>query len=233
MKKIAIMQPTYLPWVGYFALIDRVDEFIFLDSVQFERRSWQQRNRIKGPSGEMMLTVPVHKAPRDKLLICNAKIDYTSKFVRKHINALQHAYGKTPFFNKYKTIIFDALNKKPPLLADLNIEIILKVAKILGIQTIMLRSSELAARGKKDELLFNICRERDAQIYISPPGSVKYLNTSRFFNKDVFPLQYHKYIPQPYDQLNGDCVLYLAIIDLLFNAGPDSLEIIRSGVDKQ
>jgi len=231
MKSIAIMQPTYIPWVGYFALMDRVDEFVFLDSVQFERRSWQQRNRIKGSGGEIMLTVPVQKAPRDQLRICDAKIDYTSKFVRKHITALQHAYGKTPFFKEYKEIVFDVLNKKTSLLADLNIDIIKRTAKALGIETPMIRSSELSSTGSKDELLYNICCEMNAQVYVSPPGSKKYLDSSIFFKEGAFPLLYHKYIPQPYHQLFGDFVPYMTVIDLLFNVGPKSHEIIRSGLD--
>jgi WbqC-like protein family len=231
MKSIAIMQPTYIPWVGYFALIDRVDEFVFLDSVQFERRSWQQRNRIKGSLGEIMLTVPVQKAQRKQLRICDAKIDYRSKFVRKHIAAIQHAYGKAPFFKEHKDIVFDSINKKPSLLADLNIDIIKKTAKVLGIETHMIRSSELSSIGTKDELLHNICCEMNAQVYISPPGSKEYLDNSIFFGEGAFPLLYHQYIPQPYHQLFGECVLFMAVIDLLFNEGPKSLEIIRSGLD--
>jgi WbqC-like protein len=231
MKSIAIMQPTYIPWVGYFALIDRVDEFVFLDSVQFERRSWQQRNRIKGSGGEIMLTVPVQKAQREQLRICDAKIDYSSEFVRKHIAAIQHAYGKAPFFKEYKDIVFAAINKKTSLLADLNINIIKKTAKVLGIETPMIRSSELSSTGTKDELLYNICCEMNAQVYVSPPGSKEYLDNSIFFEKGAFPLLYHKYIPKPYHQLFGECVLYMSVVDLLFNEGPKSLEIIRSGLD--
>lgn len=231
MKSIAIMQPTYIPWGGYFSLMDRVDEFVFLDSVQFERRSWQQRNRIKGSGGEIMLTVPVQKAPRDQLRICDAKIDYTSKFVHKHITALQHAYGKAPFFKEYKQIVFDALNKKKLLLADLNIDIIRRTAKALCIETPMVRSSELFATGRKDELLFNICCEMDAQVYISPPGSKKYLDNSIFFKEGTFPLLYHEYVPQPYQQLFGNFVPYMSVVDLLFNMGPRSHEIIRAGLE--
>ena len=232
LKSIAIMQPTYIPWIGYFALIDRVDEFVFLDSVQFERRSWQQRNRIKGSIGEIMLTVPVQKALRDKLRICDAKIDYTSKFVHKHITALQHAYGRAPFFKEYKEIIFDALNKKTSLLADLNIDIIKNLAKALGIETPITRSSKLSSTGTKDELLYNICCEMNAHVYISPPGSKEYIDSSKFFAEGVFSLVYHKYTPQTYHQLFGKFVPYMAVIDLLFNEGPKSLEIIRSGLDE-
>ena len=231
MKSIAIMQPTYIPWVGYFALMDRVDEFVFLDSVQFERRSWQQRNRIKGSGGEIMLTVPVQKAPRDQLRICDVKIDYTSKFVYKHITALQHTYGKAPFFKDYKEIVFDVLNKKPSLLADLNIDIIKRTAKALCIETPMVRSSELSSTGSKDELLYNICCEMNAQVYVSPPGSKEYLDNSIFFKEGAFPLVYHKYTPPPYHQSFGDFVPYMTIIDLLFNVGPKSLEIVRSGLE--
>jgi WbqC-like protein family len=231
MKSIAIMQPTYIPWVGYFALMDRVDEFIFLDSVQFERRSWQQRNRIKGAGGEIMLTIPVQKLSRDQSRICDVKIDYTSKFVHKHITALQHAYGKAPFFKEYKKIIFDVLSKKTLLIADLNIDIIKRIAKALCIETPTMRSSELHSSGSKDELLYNICCERDAQVYVSPPGSKEYLENSTFFKQGAFPLLYHQYTPEPYHQLFGDFIPYMAVIDLLFNEGPKSHENIQLGLE--
>ncbi|MCP4160206.1 MAG: WbqC family protein [Deltaproteobacteria bacterium] len=226
MKSIAIMQPTYIPWVGYFALLDKVDEFVFLDSVQFERRSWQQRNRIKGSNGEVMLTIPVKKAPRNQLIICEAKIDYTTNFVLKHITALQHSYGKAPFYNEYKEIIVDSLKKETSLLVDLNIEIIKRIAKVLYIETPMLRSSELSSKGSKDELLYNICCELNAHVYISPPGSKEYLDNSNYFNEGAFPLEYHTYKPKPYNQLFGDFLPYMTVIDLLFNEGSKSFEKI-------
>ena len=86
MTTIAIMQPTYLPWLGYFDLIDRSDILVFLDSVQFDKRSWQQRNRIKTPNGELMLTVPVLTKGKFDQKICDVMIDQSQNFEKKHLN---------------------------------------------------------------------------------------------------------------------------------------------------
>ena len=87
--EVAIMQPTYLPWIGYLAMIDRVDQFIYLDSVQFARRSWQQRNRIKTANGELMLTIPVSSKGRRDQLISETSVLWTSGFAPKHVRAIE------------------------------------------------------------------------------------------------------------------------------------------------
>lgn len=228
-KSIAIMQPTYLPWAGYFALMDRVDEFVFLDSVQFERRSWQQRNRIKGANGEVMLTVPVRKAPRNSVAICDVQVDYDSKFVKKHIANLTHAYKKAPYFKEYSPRIFELIGSNFDSLADLTVSLVSYCAKQLGITTSTVRASELSVAGTKDELLYNICLDRGADSYISPPGSKAYLDFSPYFGMKGFPLIYHEYTPEPYRQLHGAFVPYMSIVDLLFNEGRESLNIIARG----
>src|SRR3954447_20658722 len=100
------MQPTYLPWVGYLDLIDRVDCFVFLDDVQFARRSWQQRNRIKTAAGEQMLTVPVHKKGLRDQTIAEAQIDWESEFADKHCRAMELAYARAPHFKLFSSELF-------------------------------------------------------------------------------------------------------------------------------
>ena len=107
--RVAIMQPTYLPWCGYFALMDRVDEFVLLDTVPFNKRSWQQRNRIKTGRGEIWLTVPVLSKGLRGQIISEVKIDTSRDALSAHRTSIEHAYGKAPFFSDYADTLFKIL----------------------------------------------------------------------------------------------------------------------------
>jgi hypothetical protein len=230
-KKIAIMQPTYLPWIGYFALMDAVDEFVLLDDVQFARRSWQQRNQIKGPAGSVMLTVPVLKKGKREQLVREAEIDAESDFAKKHVRSIELAYARAPFWQKYSSELLAELLKPRPLLADYNIALIERIRDDLGIKTPLVRSSALPAEGKREDRLVSICRQRQAKIYISPAGSSDYLGESDAFQRAGIRLLYNDYKhPAPYPQLHGAFVSHLSAIDLLLNCGDKSLEVIRGGV---
>ena len=106
------MQPTYLPWLGYFVLINRSDVFVFLDSVQFDKRSWQQRNRIKTPNGELMLTVPVLTKGRFNQNICDAIIDKSQKFEKKHFSSIRSNYMKSKYSKLYIQELEKIFNSK-------------------------------------------------------------------------------------------------------------------------
>ena len=149
MTKVAIMQPTYLPWSGYFGLMQTVDVFILLDSVQFDKRSWQQRNQIKTPQGPQWLTVPVITKGLREQLIVDVEIDKNSDFVTKHCRSITQNYSNTHFFKEYSSELFLLLNQKKNHLVDLNTSIINHFKKLLGLKVSLLRSSELETRGKK------------------------------------------------------------------------------------
>jgi hypothetical protein len=169
--EIAIMQPTYLPWIGYFAMIDRVDRFVYLDSVQFAKRSWQQRNRIKAAQGELMLTVPVlSKGQRDQT-IAEAQIDWDSGFAVKYVRSIESAYRAAPHFAEHFEPLKAKLSDKVPSLADYTIGLIDFLCDCFGITTPRERSSKLAATGQKADLLAAICSELGAARYLSAPGS--------------------------------------------------------------
>jgi len=226
---IAIMQPTYLPWIGYFGMIDRADTFVFLDTVQFARRSWQQRNRIKTANGPQMLTVPVHKKGARDQKIAEVQIDADSHFAEKHIRAIEHALSKAPYFKDYAGDLFGILQVDHPKLADLNINLITWLTGALGVSCRFLRSSNIEASGAKADLLANICEALDGNVYISAPGSRDYIETSDAFDSHGITVAYHRYEHPTYPQLYGDFEPYMSAIDLLFNVGPQSLERIRSG----
>jgi hypothetical protein len=229
MTTIAIMQPTYLPWIGYFGMIDQADRFVFLDSVQFARRSWQQRNRIKTANGVQMLTVPVLKKGAREQTIAEVQIDAGARFAEKHRRAIEHALGKAPHFKDYAEGLFAVLEGGHEKLADLNIALIRWLCEAFGIAADFARSSEIAAEGAKADLLAALCTALGGEVYLSAPGSADYIEESDAFETAGVTVAYHHYDHPAYAQLHGAFEPYMSAIDLLFNLGPESLDCIRSG----
>jgi hypothetical protein len=228
--KMAICQPTYLPWLGYFDLIDQVDIFVLLDSVQFQRQSWQHRNRLKTPSGLRWLTVPVMFRGRFGQLINEVEIQ-DNGFRRNHLRTIELNYRRTPFFDEH----FDELsslvkNSSTTLIADLDIRLIEWFMDVLGIRTSLLRSSDLAQPGKRIELLANICESLGGKQYVSPLGSAAYLlqEIDVLVDQGIDVVFQHYEHPQ-YRQLFPPFCPYASILDLIFNEGERALEILRSG----
>lgn len=224
------MQPTFLPWLGYFALIDRVDTFVFLDSVQFEKRSWQQRNRIKTPQGEHWLTIPVSSKHKFHQIIHDVKIVNVHQCYKKHIRTIDFTYRKAPYYSEIRELIFSPAHYATEYLFELNITLIYAIRQYLGLHANFINSSSLNVTGKKDTLLAAICQQLSATTYISPPGSENYLKGSEAFNENQITIQYNTYNHPQYSQLHGKFIPYLSVIDLLFNEGPDSMSIIRQGI---
>lgn len=224
-----IMQPTYLPWPGYFDLMDQSDIFVFLDSVQFDKRSWQQRNRIKCSTGEQMLTVPVFSKGQFYQNICEVRIDHSSNFIESHIKAIQINYARSRYFSRYFNEIAGILRKKHILLCDLNIEIILWIKEVFGLRAKILRSSSLNIQGNKVALLADICKSLGVSHYLSPRGSLDYISQNNFFDEYGIQLSYQNYEPAFYHQLFGEFIPYLSTLDMLLNEGEQSLAIIRAG----
>lgn len=230
MTRVAIMQPTYLPWSGYFGLMQAVDVFIFLDSVQFARRSWQQRNQIKTANGSQFLSVPVLSRGKRDQLISEAEVDQSAKSGMAHKKAVEMAYSKAPCFKDYADEFLPLLENPSPRLADLTIDLILRLQSMLGIRTQILRSSEMNGVGSKADLLASLCHQIDASAYISPPGSKEYLDESDAFEKVGVPVQYFEFKHPIYPQLFGEFLPYMSIIDMLFNCGDRSLSLIEAGI---
>ncbi len=229
-RSLAIMQPAFLPWMGYFALMDRVDEFVILDSVQFERRSWQQRNRVKGPNGVIWLTVPVRSHGRRDQRIDEVVLADAAGFARSAITTLDSFYSRVPHHEDLRPPIVDVIARSPERLVDLTIPLMTTLRDQLGITTPFIRSSDLEVSGHKTELLVEICRQRGATLYVSPPGSRAYLEGTTAFGDAGIELRYHQYEHPVYPQLWGEFVPYLSAVDVLFNLGPDALACVRRGV---
>ncbi len=232
--KGAILQPTYLPWLGYFEMIASSDVFVVFDHVQFERKSWQQRNRIKTANGVVSLTVPVQKMHREAK-ISEMKISYQDgNPLEKHFKTIELAYKKAPYFNEYKSFFEKVYSKKPVLLRDLNVDLIKLICSILGINTKIVFSSDFDLKDKnmeKTEKVVNLCKNQGITNLYDAKGAEEILDKS-LFEKENILITFQNFHHPEYSQLWGEFVPYLSAIDLIFNQGDKSFSIIKSGVKK-
>lgn len=229
--RIAIMQPTFLPWMGYFDILDQVDLFIFLDDVQFVKQSWQQRNRIKTPAGLEWLTIPVILRGRFGQLIKDVEIGKLD-FWKKHARTIEVNYGRAGHLHIYLPELLSIFKKGEPWnkLADLNIKLIEWLREKIGISTPLIRSSRLVIEGKRSSRLVAICEEVGAMEYLSPIGSADYLlEEIREFTDHGIKIFFHNYSHPIYKQLFPPFLPFASVLDLLLNEGPNSMENIRSG----
>lgn len=232
--KGTILQPTYLPWIGYFELIDPSDIYVVFDHVQFERKSWQNRNKIKTANGEICLIVPVQKMPQ-KTPISKIKISYQQgNPLKNHWKTIELAYKKAKYFEEYKSLFEKVYSIKYVLLKDLNITIIKLVCEILGIKKNIVFSSELNLEDKdmaKTEKVVNLCKRQGITHLYDAKGAEEFLDKS-LFKKEGISIDFQDYKHSKYSQLWGEFIPYLSVIDLIFNEGDKSLDIIRSGRKK-
>ncbi len=234
MKKIiAIMQPTYMPWMGYFSMIDQVDEFVFLDNVQLTGRSWQVRNKIKLNNKEKMLTIPVNKSiERDNRMICNTPYaDETWK--KTHMATIQQAYRKSPFYSQVMEFLNALYVDHYSSIGELNRTFISKICRQIGIDVPLCVSSEMHVSGHKDKLLVEICKNLKADSYLSAQGSAAYIEkdiAGGEFARQGIELFYLNYEHPTYRQQGEAFIPYIGIYDLLFNVGfDDALAYIHKG----
>ncbi|MET0294202.1 MAG: WbqC family protein [Phenylobacterium sp.] len=219
MPTAAIMQPTYLPYLGYFSLIAQADVFVFLDDVQFARRSWQSRNRILGAGGEVMLTVPVKKHDRETL-IRDIEIADDQPWRDKHLASIRHAYAGRPGFIEGLAFLEPRLAaQQQGKLADLTCAIAQDAAAELGLSPRFVRASQLAVVGRRSDHLLSICRAVGASDYLSPMGSADYMTEDAVFDGAGFPVRFLGFTPLEYPQRRGDFTPYMSFVDALMNLG--------------
>ena len=230
MNRVAIMQPTYLPWSGFFGLIESVDIFVILDNVQFAKRSWQQRNQIKTPNGSIWLTIPINSKGKQNQLIRNTIINLDRDFSTDHKKSIEVNYKKAKYFNKEYSQIFQLINSKDKFLAELNLNLIKYFCERFSIRTKIIKASEIKCFGTKANLLCSICKELEADIYLSPPGSKDYLQETNVFNEANILVNYFQFSHPQYTQLWGEFIPYMSIIDMLFNCGDESIDMIRQNI---
>ena len=213
------MQPTYLPWLGYFDLINSVDCFVFLDDVQFARRSWQQRNKILLNGAEHTLTIPVFSKGKRDQLIHEVIINDESGWRRKHSDSLVRAYQKANENRMLLNKILEIINSDEVRLSKINQSVIEIITRHIGITTDLLISSEIGCAGSSSNKLFNICKAIGGKIYVSAAGSKEYIEREQVFEKNNMKVRYQDYVCKEYSQKSSSGFIPLmSAIDFLFNS---------------
>ena len=230
--RVVILQPSYLPWLGYFDQMAAADRFVYLDDVQFTRRDWRNRNKIRTKEGWAWLTVPVLNKGRFDQSLKETRIDNSSQWRRKHREAIRSNYGRTPFFDKYFPCFEPIYNKEWDFLVDLCYETIFQIKEQLEIGTPIQNSSEFKAEGSGCGRIFSLCRQLHATHYLSGDAGEKYLSPEEF-QKRGLALEFHDYQHPEYDQVFPGFIPYLSAMDLLFNCGENSLDILRQGENRE
>ena len=226
---VSVHQAQYLPWLGYFAKIAQSDCFIFLDCVQYKHREYQNRNRIQTASGALWLTVPVITKGNHEQLISQVRIDNSSRWQAKHWQSIYAAYKKAPYFSEYADFFNDLYNNRDwTQLTELNVAIITYLLDVLHIKTALLFESALGSEKTSTERIIDLCKKVNAQAYLSGSGGKQYLIEQRFQDEQL-GLYYQHYQHPVYNQHNKakkDFCPYMSVIDLLFNCGADSQQIL-------
>lgn len=221
---VAVHQPQYLPWLGYFDKIRRADVFCYLNDVQYKKNEWQNRNRIKTARGWQWMTVPVrYRFPQKINEVC---IDNAVEWKKKHLQALITNYCRAPYFQQVMSIFEDAFSKKWEFISELNIHLIESFKNLLSLQKKKsVLSSDLELREEPTDRLIDICRALGADAYLAGQGGIEYMDLERFEKNGLTVIIQefkHPVYPQRFEKFQS----HLSIVDLLCNCGPESMKII-------
>jgi len=231
--KISIIQPLYLPWLGFFEMVAASDAYVAFDHVKFEPSSWQQRNRIKGPNGPFFITVPVRKTRDGFDRICDKEIEYGEPWVKKHMKSLELSYRKTPYFDRYFPGIRSLMENRFKNIAELNVELIRLLLGFLGIEKQVIRSSGIALGDDKhldkNGRLIHLMKAVGATSFYEGASGADFIDRSRFVSEGM-EVYFQAYDHPTYPQAHGEFVPYMSVVDLLFNCGEGALSIIKGGV---
>ena len=234
-KTVVISQSNYIPWRGFFDLIRSADEMILLDSVQYTRRDWRNRNMVKTANGPVWLTIPVHVKGRYAQSIDQTVISDPS-WAERHMRTIELAYGRAPAFADQAPRLFDSLRAaaKTRNLTEVNTGLLRDLCDVLGIETPILHCTEILARVAMDHMdpsqrLLELCRARGATHYLSGPAAKDYLDPALFAAAGI-SVTWMDYTGYPdYPQLWGDFLPHMSIIDLLLNTGRDAIHFLERG----
>lgn len=225
---VVILQPSYIPWRGYFDQIRRADLFIFYDDVQYDKHGWRNRNQIKTSQGKQWLTIPVHsKGATEGMLIKDIRIDWSKTWSSNHLKALTFAYQKAPYFKDYLPLLQTFYDRRDECLADFTIETSILLSRELGIaSTQFLRSSAIPGMtGVKTDRLIQLLKHVGATHYISGPAAREYLEPEKF-NAAGISFEYMHYNYPEYPQLYPPFDPYVTVLDLLFMTGSNAIDYL-------
>jgi len=227
-KKVAILQSNYVPWKGYFDLIRSVDEFIVYDEAQYTKNDWRNRNRIKTQAGVQWLSIPVRQERLEQKISETRVAD--PRWAARHWKAIANSYARAPWFESYAPMIEGWYHEAGECerLSDINALFIRKICATLGITTSITSSRDYDLQGDRVERLVNICRQADADVYLSGPAARGYLDEASFAEAGmrVEWMSYAGYpeYPQPFPPFEHG----VTILDLLLNVGPEHKSFMKS-----
>jgi hypothetical protein len=222
---LVVLQPGYLPWLGYFDLLQKADVFVHYDDVPFDKHGWRNRNRMKGPKGAVWLTVPVLHSGRAGQSILDVEIDDRRDWRHKHLSTVAQSYARAPFIDAVLPRLRDILEQPWPRLVNLDLALIDWLAAEIGIATPRHRASELDIGGDRNERLINLCHHFGTTRYISGNAAQDYLDKARFAAAGI-EVVWHNYAHPTYAQQHGEFVPNLSVLDLILNVGGESLAVL-------
>lgn len=222
---VAILQPGYLPWLGFFDQMRRASMFVLYDDVQYDKHGWRNRNRIKSPNGPHWLTVPVLHSGQHSPRIKDVRIDNRTPWRRKHLETLRQQYARAPYAAAFLPAFADVLGREWERLIDLNGAMMGLVADWLEISTPVVMASTLGIGGEQSGRLLEICRHFGARRYLSGDAARDYLDVAMFAEAGI-EVEWQNYQHPIYSQLYGSFASHLSAVDLILNCGPDSAAIL-------
>ena len=226
---VAIHQPNYIPYLGYFYKLAHVDTFVIYDDVIFQHgnaSSITNRVRVLGSNGPFLLTVPIIQQTSNGV-INKVQIDENQDWVKKHLKSVLHSYEKAKYFKEVYSIYELQLSKTYPNLSELNTSLINAICQYLDIKTKIIKSSDLQTKEQgRNERLAEICQILNAKEYVSGLGAMKY-NDPQVFQNHAIQLTYSEFVHPQYDQLEQPFVPGLSIIDALFNFGRETIQLLK------
>jgi len=220
-------QPVYLPWLGLFHKIALADHFVYFDDVQYQTRDWNNRNKIKTASGDIWLTVPVLSKNHFETKVKDVLINNDIPWRRKHFNSITLAYRKARYFDKYLGFFEEVYARDWEKLSDLNEYMLKSFLTMLNIQVDYSRLSDDSFSSRKSDLVLDMCRKLKADLYIFGALGKDYADRESF-QKAGIEVYFQDYQHPVYEQLHGEFIPNMSIIDLLFNHGDKSLEILQA-----
>jgi hypothetical protein len=216
---LGVLQPGYLPWLGFFHQMRSADVFVLYDDVQFDKHGWRNRNRVKCAHGLQWLTVPVRH--HGKPLIADIEVDATKVWAQKHVATVRQCYAGAPHLEPYTSELAEVLERPWRLLADLDEAVIRLLAGWLGVDTMLVRSSTLGVTGGRSERLVALCRHFGADRYRSGEAARAYLDVE-LFHREGIEVEWQNLDHPVYPQLHGEFVSHLSALDLILNCGDTS-----------
>lgn len=223
---VVILQPGYLPWLGFFDQMRRADVFVYYDDVQYDTHGWRNRNRIKTQRGPLWLTVPVRHSGLSKPRILDVAIDARTNWAKKHVASIRQAYAAAPFAQQYIGALEAVLMESWERLVDLDLAVVDLLAAWLDTRPRIERASALGIGGQQTQRLVNICRHFGATRYLSGSAARTYLDVA-LLERSGIAVEWQDFAHPVYPQLHGEFVPYLSAIDLILNCGDQSRAVLE------